>query len=325
MIHRPRRLRTTTNIRHLVRETHFTKDALILPFFVEEGENIKREIPSLPGQYRYSPDRLMEGVQQALDVGITSFLLFGIPKEKTESGSPAWDPNGIVQQGIKVMKAAAPEAFVITDVCLCEYTSHGHCGVLRMGEVDNDATLPLLAQTALSHVVAGADMVAPSDMMDGRVGEIRSTLDTAGYTQIPIMSYSVKYASAFYGPFRDAAGSAPGEGDRKGYQMDFHNGKEALRELQLDEEEGADIHIVKPALSYLDIIHRVSQHTNKPVAAYNVSGEYSMIKAAAAAGMMDEYDGMCESVTSIFRAGADILITYWAIELAKAIDRGDIG
>ena len=322
---RPRRLRSSDCLRRMVRETRVSPDSLIYPLFLIEGENIVEPIPSLEGQYRYSPDRVGEAVEECLKAGVTRVLLFGIPAHKDACGSSAWDENGVVQQGIRAIKEQYPECYIITDVCMCEYTSHGHCGILCGETVDNDKTLEVLCKTALSHVKAGADMVAPSDMMDGRVGAIRRTLDEAGYTNIPIMAYSTKYASAFYGPFRDAAGSAPAFGDRRGYQMDPHNRKEAIRECALDVEEGADILMVKPALSYLDVIREVSDTFDLPLCAYQVSGEYAMIKAAGAAGLIDEYRVMCESALSIYRAGANILITYFAKELAEAMRKGDMG
>ena len=322
---RPRRLRSSDCLRRMVRETRVSPDSLIYPLFLIEGENIVEPIPSLDGQYRYSPDRVGEAVEECLKAGVTRVLLFGIPAHKDACGSGAWDENGVVQQGIRAIKEQYPECYIITDVCMCEYTSHGHCGILCGETVDNDKTLEVLSKTALSHVKAGADMVAPSDMMDGRVGAIRRTLDEAGYTNIPIMAYSAKYASAFYGPFRDAAGSAPAFGDRRGYQMDPHNRKEALRECALDVEEGADILMVKPALSYLDVIREVSDTFDLPLCAYQVSGEYAMIKAAGAAGLVDEYRLLCESALSIYRAGANILITYFAKELAEAMRKGDMG
>ena len=322
---RPRRLRSSDCLRRMVRETRVSPDSLIYPLFLIEGENIVEPIPSLEGQYRYSPDRVGEAVEECLKAGVTRVLLFGIPAHKDACGSSAWDENGVVQQGIRAIKEQYPECYIITDVCMCEYTSHGHCGILCGETVDNDKTLEVLSKTALSHVKAGADMVAPSDMMDGRVGAIRRTLDEAGYTNIPIMAYSAKYASAFYGPFRDAAGSAPAFGDRRGYQMDPHNRKEAIRECALDVEEGADILMVKPALSYLDVIREVSDTFDLPLCAYQVSGEYAMIKAAGAAGLVDEYRVMCESALSIYRAGANILITYFAKELAEAMRKGDMG
>ena len=322
---RPRRLRSSDCLRRMVRETRVSPDSLIYPLFLIEGENIVEPIPSLEGQYRYSPDRVGEAVEECLKAGVTRVLLFGIPAHKDACGSSAWDENGVVQQGIRAIKEQYPECYIITDVCMCEYTSHGHCGILCGETVDNDKTLEVLCKTALSHVKAGADMVAPSDMMDGRVAAIRRTLDEAGYTNIPIMAYSAKYASAFYGPFRDAAGSAPAFGDRRGYQMDPHNRKEAIRECALDVEEGADILMVKPALSYLDVIREVSDTFDLPLCAYQVSGEYAMIKAAGAAGLVDEYRVMCESALSIYRAGANILITYFAKELAEAMRKGDMG
>ena len=322
---RPRRLRSSDCLRRMVRETRVSPDSLIYPLFLVEGENIVEPIPSLEGQYRYSPDRVGEAVEACLKAGVTRVLLFGIPAHKDACGSSAWDENGVVQQGIRAIKEQYPECYIITDVCMCEYTSHGHCGILCGETVDNDKTLEVLSKTALSHVKAGADMVAPSDMMDGRVGAIRKTLDEAGYTNIPIMAYSAKYASAFYGPFRDAAGSAPAFGDRRGYQMDPHNRKEAIRECALDVEEGADILMVKPALSYLDVIREVSDTFDLPLCAYQVSGEYAMIKAAGAAGLVDEYRLLCESALSIYRAGANILITYYAKELARWMDEGRIG
>lgn len=322
---RPRRLRSSDCLRRMVRETRVSPDSLIYPLFLIEGENIVEPIPSLEGQYRYSPDRVGEAVEECLKAGVTRVLLFGIPAHKDACGSSAWDENGVVQQGIRAIKEQYPQCYIITDVCMCEYTSHGHCGILCGETVDNDKTLEVLSKTALSHVKAGADMVAPSDMMDGRVGAIRKTLDEAGYTNIPIMAYSAKYASAFYGPFRDAAGSAPAFGDRRGYQMDPHNRKEAIRECALDVEEGADILMVKPALSYLDVIREVSDTFDLPLCAYQVSGEYAMIKAAGAAGLIDEYRLLCESALSIYRAGANILITYFAKELAEAMRKGDLG
>lgn len=325
LLNRPRRLRTTPEIRSMVRETRMSPSSLIQPLFAIEGENIKNEIPSLPGQYHWSPDRICEAVQECVDAGVDKVILFGLPAEKDEIGSGAWAENGIVQQAVRVIKKSFPGVTVITDVCMCEYTSHGHCGILCDHYVDNDKTLEVLAKTALSHAQAGADMVAPSDMMDGRVGAIRSILDDNGYINVPIMAYSAKYASAFYGPFRDAAGSAPSFGDRRSYQMDPHNVREAIYECELDVREGADLLMVKPALSYLDVIVKARQRFDLPIAAYSVSGEYAMIKAAAAAGLIDEYRIMCESALSIYRAGADILITYYAKELAEAMRKGDIG
>ena len=322
---RPRRLRSSDTLRRMVRETRVSPESLIYPLFIVEGENIVEPIPSLDGQWRYSPDRVCEAVEACRKAGVNKVLLFGIPAHKDACGSEAWNPDGVVQQGIRAIKAKYPDCYVITDVCMCEYTDHGHCGILCGHTVDNDKTLEVLSKTALSHVQAGADMVAPSDMMDGRVAAIRRILDDNGYETVPIMAYSAKYASAFYGPFRDAAGSAPAFGDRRGYQMDPHNRREAIRECALDVEEGADILMVKPALSYLDIIREVSDTFDLPLCAYQVSGEYAMIKAAGAAGLIDEYRVMCESALSIFRAGAGILITYFAKELAEAMGKGDLG
>ena len=322
---RPRRLRRNPAIRGLVRETRVSKSWLIYPLFVEEGTGIAAPIPSLDGQFRYSPDTLPRALEQVCEAGVPAVMLFGIPAQKDPEGTSAWAENGVVQQALREARARFPELYLITDVCLCEYTSHGHCGLLRGQEVDNDRTLEVLARTALSHVQAGADMVAPSDMMDGRVLAIRETLDRNGFSETPILSYAVKYASAFYGPFRDAAGSAPGFGDRKGYQMDYHNSREAVREALLDVEQGADILMVKPALAYLDVLAEVARATGMPMAAYSVSGEYAMIKAAAKSGLIDEASAVCESAVSIFRAGADILISYYAKELAGWIDEGRIG
>ena len=322
---RPRRLRSSDTLRRMVRETRVSPDSLIYPLFLIEGENIREPITSLDGQWRYSPDRVCEEIEECMAAGVKRVLLFGIPARKDACGSSAWDANGVVQQGIRAIKAKFPDCYVITDVCMCEYTDHGHCGILHDHEVDNDETLRVLAKTALSHAQAGADMVAPSDMMDGRIAAIRQVLDDNGYQNVPIMSYSAKYASAFYGPFRDAAGSAPAFGDRRGYQMDPHNRREALKECALDVEEGADILMVKPALSYLDIIRECSDAFDLPMAAYSVSGEYAMIKAAGKAGLIDEHRVMCESALSIFRAGADILITYYAKELAQAMKQGELG
>ncbi|MDR1812613.1 MAG: porphobilinogen synthase [Candidatus Fibromonas sp.] len=323
---RTRRLRSSETLRRMVRETRLSCDALIYPLFVRGGKGIEEELPSLPGQIRYSPDTLAKGIEAALNTGVHSFLLFGIPETKDENGSGACDENGVVQQALKnIRKTFANDVCLITDVCLCEYTSHGHCGLVHGDRIDNDATLPLLSQTALSHARCGSDMVAPSAMMDGTVAAIRDALDLEGFKDIPIMSYAAKYASAFYGPFREAAGSVPQFGDRKTYQMDYHNSKEALKRIELDIEEGADIIIVKPALPCLDIISQTSRQIKLPVAAYSVSGEYAMIKAAAASGFIDEHKIMCESAVAVFRAGADILITYFAKELAAAIGKGDIG
>ncbi|HIW14836.1 MAG TPA: porphobilinogen synthase [Firmicutes bacterium] len=325
LIYRPRRLRSSDTLRRMCRETRLSADSLIYPLFVDETLSGKRPIESLPGQYHYGLDTIEEAVAECLQAGVRRCILFGIPSHKDALGSSAWDPNGVIQQAIRKIKAAYPDFYVVTDVCLCEYTDHGHCGALCGDTVENDTTLPLLAKTAVSHAQAGADMVAPSDMMDGRVAAIRKALDENGLSNVPIMAYSAKYASAFYGPFRSAAGSAPSFGDRKGYQMDPHNRREALKECELDVKEGADIIMVKPALSYLDIIRECADAFNVPMAAYSVSGEYAMIKAAAQAGLVDEHRIMCESALSIFRAGAQILITYYAKELADAIQKGEIG
>ena len=322
---RPRRLRGSEALRKIVRETRVDKSALIYPLFVMDGENRVEEIPSMPGQYRYTVDRVDEELDKLTEAGVRSILLFGIPEHKDEIGSSAWAEDGAVQRTLHKAKAKYPDLFLITDVCMCEYTSHGHCGKLCGQEVENDSTLELLAKEALSHVRAGADMVAPSDMMDGRVRAIREALDGAGFTGTPIMSYAVKYASAFYGPFREAADSAPSFGDRKSYQMDFHNRREALKEALLDVEEGADILMVKPAMSYLDVVREVKDATNLPLATYSVSGEYAMVKAAAQRGWIDEEKIFCEMAASAFRAGADLYITYFAKELAGFIQEGRIG
>ena len=327
--HRGRRLRWTPELRTLVRETPpLLVEDLIMPYFVVETEDasFRKEVASMPGQYQLSLAELEKQVEKAVDAGLMSVLLFGIPAEKDEKASSAYAEDGIVQQAVRRLKERWPKLIVITDVCLCEYMSHGHCGVLMPdGAVLNDPTLPLLAKTAVSHAAAGADMVAPSDMMDGRVAAIRAALDGHGFQNVPILAYSAKYASAFYGPFRSAAGSAPSFGDRKGYQMDPHNRKEAIKECELDIAEGADLIMVKPALSYLDVIRECADSFDLPLCAYSVSGEYAMIKAAAAAGLIDEYRIMCESALSVFRAGANMLITYYAKELAQAIRKGDIG
>ena len=322
---RPRRLRSSDSLRHMVRETRMSPDSLIYPIFVDETLSGRRPIPSLEGQYHYGLDCVCDAVRECLEAGVGRCILFGLPARKDALGSSAWDGQGVVQQAIRAIKAAYPDFYVITDVCMCEYTDHGHCGALCGHEVDNDKTLELLAKTALSHAQAGADMVAPSAMMDGRVAAIRAALDENGFQNVPILSYSAKYASAFYGPFRAAAGSAPSFGDRKSYQMDPHNRKEALKECALDVEEGADLLMVKPALAYLDVIRECADAFELPLCAYSVSGEYAMIKAAAAAGLIDEYRVMCESAVSVFRAGANLLITYYAKELAQAMKKGDIG
>ena len=325
LIQRPRRLRGSENLRKMVRETRMDKSSLIYPLFVKEGTGIEEEIPSMEGQFRYSVDRLPFELERLQNAGVNSIMLFGIPNHKDEVGSGAYDPYGIVQKALREAKKQFPDMYYITDVCMCEYTSHGHCGVLCGHDVNNDATLELLAKTAVSHVEAGADMVAPSDMMDGRVRAIREALDANGHYGAPIMSYAVKYASAFYGPFRDAAGSAPSFGDRKSYQMDFHNRREGMKEALTDVEEGADIIMVKPAMSYLDMVSEVSKAVNVPVAAYSVSGEYAMVKAAAKMGWIDEERIMCEMAVSAYRAGAQIYLTYYAKELAKCMDEGRIG
>ena len=325
LIQRPRRLRGSENLRKMVRETRMDKSSLIYPLFVKEGTGIEEEIPSMEGQFRYSVDRLPFELERLQNAGVNSIMLFGIPDHKDEVGSGAYDPNGIVQKALREAKKQFPDMYYITDVCMCEYTSHGHCGVLCGHDVNNDATLELLAKTAVSHVEAGADMVAPSDMMDGRVRATREALDANGHYGAPIMSYAVKYASAFYGPFRDAAGSAPSFGDRKSYQMDFHNRREGMKEALTDVEEGADIIMVKPAMSYLDMVSEVSKAVNVPVATYSVSGEYAMVKAAAKMGWIDEERIMCEMAVSAYRAGAQIYLTYYAKELAKCMDEGRIG
>lgn len=325
MTKRPRRLRYGETLRKMVRETRIDKSSLVYPMFVMEGENVKEEIPSLEGQYRYSVDQCLYKAEELLKAGVDKIILFGIPDHKDEVGSGAYDENGIVQKGFRALRSHFPEMYLIGDVCMCEYTSHGHCGILKGKEVDNDTTLDYLARIALSQVEAGADMVAPSDMMDGRVGAIRRKLDENGHETTPIMSYAVKYASAFYGPFRDAAGSAPAFGDRKSYQMDFHNRREGVKEALLDVEEGADIIMVKPAMAFGDVIRDVREAVNVPIASYSVSGEYAMIKAAAKMGWIDEERIMCEAAVSAFRAGSDIYLTYYAQELAGCIDRGIIG
>ncbi len=325
MIVRPRRLRGSDTLRRMVRETRVDAASLVYPMFVTEGKDIKEPIEAMPGQYRYSLDRMGEILDELAQAGVSSVMLFGIPAHKDPVGSQAYAPDGIVQRAANRAKILHPEMYVITDVCMCEYTSHGHCGVLCDHDVDNDKTLELLAKTALSHVEAGADMVAPSDMMDGRVRAIREALDEKGFTNKPIMSYAVKYASSFYGPFREAAGSAPSFGDRKSYQMDFHNRREALKEALLDVEEGADIIMVKPAMAYLDLVREVYDAINLPVAAYSVSGEYAMVKAAAANGWIDGEKIMCEMAVAAFRAGAGIYLTYFAPELARCIREGKIG
>ncbi|NPA57786.1 MAG: porphobilinogen synthase [Aquificae bacterium] len=316
-VHRPRRLRKNENIRRLVRENSLSVDDLIYPLFIEEGRNIKKEIPSMPGIYRWSLDRIDEELEQVAQLDIPAVLLFGIPAHKDEVGSETWNEEGIIQQAIRHIKKNFPQLYVITDVCFCEYTEHGHCGVLHGQDVANDITLENTKKQVISHAEAGADMVAPSGMMDGVVKAIREALDGAGFTDIPIMAYSAKYASSYYGPFRDAADSTPAFGDRRTYQMDPANRREALREVALDVEEGADIVMVKPALAYLDIISDIRQQFNLPVAAYNVSGEYSMVKGAGKLGWIDEKKVIIETLTSMKRAGADIIITYHAKEVAR--------
>jgi len=309
---RPRRLRSSKNIRDLVRETKLSASDFIKPLFVVNGQNIREEISSMPDNYHLSLDQLEKEVKRLTELGIKGVIIFGLPKYKDAEGSSAWQKEAIVQRAVRMLKDKFPELLVITDLCLCQYTDHGHCGILEAGEVKNDATLSRLAKIALSQAEAGADMVAPSDMMDGRVAKIREILDQNGFKEVGIMAYSAKYHSAFYGPFRDAAHSAPGQGDRSSYQMDAANSEEALREIELDIKEGADIIMVKPALSYLDIIQKASGKFNLPLAAYNVSGEYAMVKAAAEKGWIDERSVALEILTSIKRAGADIIITYWA-------------
>ncbi len=321
---RPRRLRRNENIRRLVRENRITLDDLIYPIFVRYGENIVEEVPSMPGVFRYSVDKVADAVKEVRDLGIPAVILFGIPEHKDEVGSDTWSDEGIIQRTLRVLKKEVPDMYLITDVCFCEYTSHGHCGVLHEHDVDNDATLENLRKQVLSHAKNGADMVAPSGMMDGMVKAIREALDGAGYSHIPIMAYSAKFASAFYGPFRDAAESTPSFGDRRSYQMDPANSREALKEVLLDVEEGADVVMVKPALAYLDIISKVKEATLLPVCAYNVSGEYSMIKAAGKLGWIDEKKVMIETLLSMKRAGADMVITYFAKEVAQMINRGEI-
>jgi porphobilinogen synthase len=313
---RLRRLRRTETLRGLVRETELSPAHLIQPAFVVAGEGVREEVPSMPGIERFSISELVAEATEIATAGVGALLLFGIPADKDETGSGAYDDEGVVQMAVRALKEAHPDLVVITDVCLCEYTSHGHCGLLREGEVDNDITVELLAKTAISHAEAGADAVAPSDMMDGRIGAIRHQLDEEGHSGVPIVAYSAKYASAFYGPFRDAAESTPGEGDRRGYQLDPGNAAEGVREAVLDLEEGADMLMVKPATPYLDVVRRVKEETGAPVAAYHVSGEYSMLKAAAANGWIDERAAVLETLTSIRRAGADAIVTYYAKEAA---------
>lgn len=319
--YRPRRLRKNENFRRLIRETQLSVNDLIYPLFAVPGKNVKKPIQSMPGIFQMSIENVVGEAQKARELGIPGILLFGIPSAKNDQATGAFAKDGIIQQAVRRIKKEVPDILVITDVCLCEYTSHGHCGMIEKGVVDNDTTLEVLAETAVSHARAGADMVAPSAMMDGQIAAIREGLDEQNFENIPIMAYSAKYASCFYGPFREAAQSTPQFGDRRDYQMDPANGDEAIREITLDVSEGADIIMVKPALAYLDIICRAKQEFDLPLAAYNVSGEYSMIKAAAQLGWLDEEKAMLESLTAIKRAGADIIITYWAIAAAKVLNR----
>ena len=319
---RHRRLRLNERVRRLVRENHLFVDDLIYPVFVTYGEGVRKEVSSMPGVYNLSIDLLLKELEQVEQLGIPGIILFGVPEEKDEVGSGAYAQDGIVQQAIRAIKKIFPKLLVITDVCLCEFTSHGHCGLIKGHTVDNDSTLELLAQTALSHAQAGADMVAPSDMMDGRVAAIREKLDAAGLADVPIMAYSAKYSSAYYGPFREAAGSTPQFGDRKTYQMDPANGNEAIRETEQDILEGADIVMVKPALAYMDIIYRIKEQFGYPVCVYNVSGEYAMIKAAAQNNWIDERSVVLETLTGFKRAGADMIITYHALEVANWLREG---
>lgn len=320
--YRPRRLRQNDAFRRLIRETMISVNDLILPLFTIEGKGVKYPIDSMPGHYRLSVDNLVKTSKTAYDLGIPAVMLFGIPEKKDSLGTGAYATNGIVQKAVKALKDKVPDLVVITDICLCQYTDHGHCGIVDGQVIDNDATLDLLAKTGLSHAKAGADMVAPSDMMDGRIAEIRNTLDESNFSHVPIMSYAAKYCSSYYGPFRDAADSAPKFGDRRTYQMDPANALEAIREVNLDVEEGADIIMVKPALPYLDIICRIRDEIDLPIAAYNVSGEFSMIKAADKMGWIDGRKVMMETLTAIKRAGADMILTYFAVEAAKEIHDG---
>jgi porphobilinogen synthase len=317
--YRPRRVRQNEAFRRLVRETIVTADDLILPMFAIGGKDVKNPIPSMPGHYQLSNENLVKNAREAFDLGIPAIMLFGIPEKKDPLATPAYARDGVVQKAVRELKNKIPDLLVITDVCLCQYTDHGHCGVIEKGKVDNDASLDLIARTALSHAEAGADMVAPSDMMDGRVAEIRNALDESDFSDVPVMSYAAKYCSAFYGPFREAAHSAPRFGDRRTYQMDPANAREAIREVTMDMEEGADIVMVKPALPYLDIIYRIRQEMELPVAAYNVSGEYAMVKAAEEKGWMDGKRVMAETLTSIKRAGADMILTYFAFDFAREL------
>ena len=322
---RPRRLRTSAKLRKMVRETRMDKSSLVYPMFVMDGENKKEEISTMPGQFRYTLDRMPEALNELADAGVGSVMLFGIPEHKDEVGSGAYACDGIIQRALEKAKKVVPDLYYIGDVCMCEYTSHGHCGILKGEYVDNDLTLEKLAQIAVSQVQAGADMVAPSDMMDGHIRAIREGLDKNGFVTTPIMSYAVKYASAFYGPFRDAAGSAPAFGDRKSYQMDYHNRREGIKEAMLDIDEGADIIMVKPAMSYLDMVREIKDLTDVPMAAYSVSGEYAMVKAAAKLGYVDEAAILCEMAACAYRAGVDIYMSYYAKEIAHFMDEGRIG
>ncbi len=317
--YRARRMRQSGAFRRMIRETELSVNDLILPLFAIEGRDVQNPIPSMPGHAQMSVERLVEKVREAADVGVPAVILFGLPDQKDPLGTRAYAADGIVQKAVRAVKEAVPAMAVITDVCLCQYTDHGHCGMVEKGQIDNDASLDLLARTALSHAEAGADMVAPSDMMDGRVAEIRALLDDKGFSHVPIMAYSAKYCSSFYGPFREAADSAPQFGDRRTYQMDPANAQEALREATMDVEEGADIIMVKPALPYLDIICRIREEIDLPVAAYNVSGEFAMIKAAAEKGWIDEERVMMETLIAIKRAGADMILTYFAIDAARRL------
>ena len=319
--YRPRRLRRSAPLRRMVRETRLSVDNLIMPLFVVPGSRLRKPVASMPGVAQLSVDSAVEECKAIHDLGIPAVILFGIPEHKDPAGAGAYSDTGVVQQALRAIKAAVPELVLITDVCLCEYTDHGHCGVVVDGDVDNDSTLDLLAKEALSHARAGADMVAPSDMMDGRIGAVREALDEQGFDQVPIMAYAAKFASGFYGPFREAAESAPQFGDRRSYQMDPPNGDEALREVQLDIDEGADIVMVKPALAYLDLIWRVKEAFGYPLAAYNVSGEYAMIKAAAEHGWLDEERVVMETLIAIRRAGADMILTYFAKDAARWLSR----
>jgi porphobilinogen synthase len=319
--YRPRRMRRREGLRRLMRETQLAADQFVYPLFIVPGSGVAREIPSMPGQHQLSVDKAVDKGHEAYDLGVPAVILFGVPDKKDAVGSEAWNDRGLVQQTIRALKKSVPELVVMTDACFCEYTDHGHCGILHDGELDNDASLENLARTAVSYARAGADVVAPSGMLDGFVGAVRESLDEDGHDQVAIMAYSAKYASAYYGPFRDAAGATPQQGDRRSHQMDPANAREAIREVAIDAAEGADIVMVKPALAYLDIIHAVADEVDLPLAAYNVSGEYSMIKAGAQLGWLDHDRVMMETLTSIRRAGADIVITYHALEAAKLLRR----